>query len=51
MEQARCLLEKSDLAIKEVAAMVGYKDPLYFSRIFKSVNAIAPGHYRAAQRV
>jgi hypothetical protein len=34
------------LSVKEVAATLGYDDPFYFSRIFKSVNRVAPSEYR-----
>jgi hypothetical protein len=36
--------------VKEVAAALGYHDPLYFSRVFKSVNHMAPSDYRALGR-
>ncbi|MBI2843407.1 MAG: PocR ligand-binding domain-containing protein [Armatimonadetes bacterium] len=32
----------SELTITEVAAMVGYDDPLYFSRIYKKYRGISP---------
>ena len=50
MQRACQLLENNLLNVKEVAAQLGYCDPLYFSRVFKSVNGIAPTDYRAAQR-
>ena len=52
--QCACdLLEATDLCVKEVAAKLGYDDAFYFSRLFKSVNGIAPTAYRhlaASQR-
>jgi len=50
MERACHLLETTSLSVKEVAAELGYEDPFYFSRVFKSVNQLAPSDYRAAQR-
>ena len=50
MNQARHLLEDSSMSVKEVAAALGYEDPFYFSRVFKSVNHVAPSDYRAARR-
>ena len=50
MERACQLLETTSLSVKEVAAELGYEDPFYFSRVFKSVNQLAPSDYRAAQR-
>ena len=46
MRRACELLAGTDLSVKEVAAMLGYDDPFYFSRVFKSVNGVAPRDYR-----
>jgi AraC-like DNA-binding protein len=46
MQQACRLLDETMLSVKEVAATLGYDDPFYFSRIFKSVNRVAPTEYR-----
>jgi AraC-like DNA-binding protein len=46
MQHACRLLDETMLSVKEVSAMLGYADPFYFSRIFKSVNHIAPSEYR-----
>jgi transcriptional regulator GlxA family with amidase domain len=46
MEKARCLLDTTTASVKEVAAALGYDDPFYFSRVFKSVNQLAPSNYR-----
>ena len=50
MQRARQLLEADSLHVKEVAAVLGYDDPFYFSRVFKSVNRIAPSKYRLKQK-
>jgi transcriptional regulator GlxA family with amidase domain len=50
MQRACRLLERTSLSVKEVASELGYDDPFYFSRVFKSVNRMAPSDYRAAQR-
>ncbi len=50
MKQACRLLECTSLNVKEIATEMGYDDPFYFSRVFKSVNHVAPSDYRAAQR-
>lgn len=50
MMRACQLLESPLLNVKEVASQLGYRDPLYFSRVFKSVNGVAPSDYRLAQR-
>jgi AraC-like DNA-binding protein len=46
MQHACRLLDETELSVKEVAATLGYNDPFYFSRIFKSVNRVAPSEYR-----
>lgn len=46
MRQACRLLDTTSLNVKEVAAALGYDDPFYFSRVFKSVNRISPSEYR-----
>ena len=50
MKHACRLLECTSLNVKEVATELGYDDPFYFSRVFKSVNHVAPSDYRAEQR-
>ena len=40
------LLDTTDLSVKQIAANVGYDDPLYFSRSFKAVNETSPTEYR-----
>jgi AraC-like DNA-binding protein len=46
MQHACHLLDETVMSVKEVAATLGYDDPFYFSRIFKSVNHVAPSEYR-----
>jgi transcriptional regulator GlxA family with amidase domain len=50
MQRACRLLEDTSLSVKEIASKLGYHDPFYFSRVFKSVNNLAPSDYRAALR-
>lgn len=47
MERARELLRSSELRSGEVAAAVGYKDPHYFSFLFKKTQGCTPRDYRA----
>lgn len=47
MRRACELLERTNLPVKQIADLVGYEDPLYFSRAFKSVCGIPPTEYRA----
>ena len=46
MRRACELLSTTSLSVKEVAAVLGYDDQFYFSRVFKSVNRVAPSDYR-----
>ncbi|HTQ49579.1 MAG TPA: AraC family transcriptional regulator [Candidatus Acidoferrales bacterium] len=47
MRRARRLLEDTEMSVKAIAYTLGYDDPFYFSRIFKSFNGIAPSQYRS----
>ena len=43
---AEILLHDSSHNITEISAIVGYDNPLYFSRIFKKAKGISPSEYR-----
>jgi len=45
VKKAKELLNNSNYTVKEVCFMVGYKDPNYFSRIFKKRIGITPSEY------
>lgn len=44
--KARTLLESTDYSINEISSIVGYENPLYFSRIFKKHTGSSPANYR-----
>jgi transcriptional regulator GlxA family with amidase domain len=46
LRRACHLLENTEMSVKAIAYALGYDDPYYFSRIFKSFNRIAPSQYR-----
>lgn len=46
MEQARELLAYSTLSVGEIAAQLGYDDPLYFSRLFRRTVGQTPSEFR-----
>ncbi|MFC4099919.1 AraC family transcriptional regulator [Paenibacillus xanthanilyticus] len=51
MERARELLDgPHELQIDQIAASVGYSDPLYFSRLFHKFAGCSPTAYRLGQR-
>ncbi len=41
----RLILTSPDIPLKDVAEMVGFNDPYYFSRVFKSVAGMPPSDY------
>lgn len=43
---AEGLLQNSPYNISEIAQIVGYDNPLYFSRIFKKAKGLSPSEYR-----
>lgn len=45
VKKAKELLTNSNYTVKEVCFMVGYKDPNYFSRIFKKRMGITPSEF------
>jgi two-component system response regulator YesN len=47
LNQARHLLASTRLTMKEIADAVGYRDPLYFSRVFSKRLQMQPTKYRA----
>jgi two-component system response regulator YesN len=46
IDKARELLKKEELTIKDVANMVGYMEPNYFSKIFKKATGITASDYK-----
>jgi AraC-like DNA-binding protein len=46
LRRACHLLENTEMSVKAIAYTLGYDDPYYFSRIFKSFNRISPRQYR-----
>jgi len=46
MRHACRLLGSTSASVKEVAAALGYDDPFYFSRVFKSFHKVPPSLYR-----
>ncbi len=46
IRHACVLLCETDCSIQEIAVSVGYRDPLYFSKVFKKVLALPPTDYR-----
>ena len=49
MEKAKKLLRTSTLSTGEVSAQVGFKDPHYFSFVFKKTQGMSPREYRSGK--
>lgn len=49
IEYAKKLLRLNALSIKEVAAQVGFANPLYFSRRFQKTVGLSPSQYRESR--
>ena len=46
LSQAKIIIDSNDFdSISEIATLIGYNDPLYFSRAFKKKYGISPAHY------
>ena len=50
MHRACQLLDTTSLSVKAVANQLGFDDPLYFSRVFRSVNEMSPVAYRRTHK-
>ncbi len=46
IEHACHLLDSGTMSVKEIAALVGYDDALYFSRLFRKTIGLSPTEYR-----
>lgn len=46
IDRAKILLMNTNLKIYEVASTIGYNNPEYFSRVFKSITGVTPNEYR-----
>ena len=50
LQLAQQLLSNEELTVAQVAAMSGFRDPLYFSRLFKRQLGLSPTEYCAYHR-
>ena len=46
ISNAQLLLESTDYSISEISNLVGYDNPLYFSRLFCKQRGMSPRNYR-----
>lgn len=50
INEAKRLLNSSQLSIKEIADQVGFRNPSYFTRLFKEITSMSPRDYRLHMR-
>jgi AraC-like DNA-binding protein len=50
INEACSLLRNPNYSIAEVAGSVGFNDPLYFSRVFKSIKQCPPSAYQREKK-
>jgi two-component system response regulator YesN len=47
VETAKTFLGSGRISVKEAAAMVGFRDPAYFAKVFRRFCGMSPAEYRA----
>lgn len=48
IERACSILRNADVKVYQIAPLVGYQDPKYFTNVFKKMTGMTPTEYRAA---
>lgn len=46
MRHACILLDETNMTVREISAAVGYRDALYFSKVFRRIMKTSPSEYR-----
>lgn len=46
MDKAKYILKNSPVKVYQIAPLVGYQDPRYFTQVFKKVTGMTPSEYR-----
>ena len=46
VKKAKLLLQNNEISIKEICYATGYRDPNYFSKVFKKYQGITPSEYK-----
>ena len=50
IRNAQVLLETTDYPVGDIASIVGYDNPMYFSRLFSRAKGLSPSRYRKVYR-
>ncbi|MBI4978646.1 MAG: AraC family transcriptional regulator [Spirochaetes bacterium] len=51
LNESRTILETTTIPVAELAQMIGFTDPYYFSRLFRNKTGLTPRTYRARHAV
>lgn len=49
--EAKRLLKETDLSMKEISYKIGYKDPNYFTKVFKRIENCSPTELRSNKKI
>ena len=50
IRNAQTLLETTDYSVADIASVIGYDNPMYFSRLFRKAKGLSPAKYRKVYR-
>ena len=50
IRNAQTLLATTDYSVANIASMIGYDNPMYFSRMFRKAKGMSPAKYRKTYR-
>lgn len=50
MEKAKYILRHTEVKVYQIAPLVGYQDPKYFTQVFKRTTGLTPSEYREESR-
>jgi len=50
VQRACQYLDHTDLSIKSIAYELGFKDPFYFSKVFKKITSLSPKQYKKREK-
>ena len=49
IDRACSILRQSEVKVYQIAPLVGYQDPRYFTQVFKKITGLTPSEYRMSQ--
>jgi len=49
-EAKEIMTRKPEIPLKDVASFVGYNDPFYFSKVFKSIVGVPPSDFKSSEK-